>query len=135
MNTQPTTGDQLRVARKQELRQKGIPVTKQTFAWRVEPSAIEVPTWLRKHAVKGLPSNENYIWLRRSDARDLARADRAEGGRPMLLRVEYRRCPICKRMLLGELAKARRMLNESCRTGDQLPCGPDCIARHWRGKK
>lgn len=123
-----------RVARKQELRQRGIPVTKPSYVWRVTPSVIPIPDWARKEAVKGLSYDPYYVWLRKSAAWLLAKFDREDFGRPHVVRFEYRQCQICKSVLLGELAKARRMLDESCVTGNQLPCGPDCLARHWRGK-
>lgn len=129
---QPHTEHGKRVARKAELRQHGIAVTKPSYAWQVWPSVISIPSWCKP--VKGLPRDSRYVWLRRSAAVKLARLDRERGGRPMVLRAEYRICKICKRSLLGELAKARRMLDESCPAGDQLPCGPDCAAKHGRRK-
>lgn len=129
---EPTTVHGKRVARKQELRERGIPVTKPSYITLVEPSVIAMPEWARKRAVKGLPVEAGRVWLRRSDAIMLARLDREDGGRPTVLRVEYRQCPVCKRVLLGELAKARRMLEESYRTANQLPCSRDCETRFWR---
>ena len=93
-----------------------------------------MPAWAAKHAVKGLESDERSVWLRRRDAWMLAKIDREDGGRPSVVRFEFRVCQICKRVLLGQLATARRMLDESSWTGKQLPCGPDCIAKHWRNK-
>lgn len=131
----PLTQHQERTARKQELRAKGQRPTKPTYAVRVEPSVTAIPEWARKRAVKGLSTGSTYVWLRRSDAWMLAQLDREDGGRPQILRVEYRACPVCKRMLLGELAKERRMKNESCATGDQKPCSDDCLPAHWRRRE
>lgn len=123
-----------RLARKEELRARGITVRKPTYVWRVEPSVIAIPSWAQQRAIKGLSTARHYVWLRRRDAWYLSKMDREDGGQPCVVRVEIRTCQICKRILLGDLAEQRRKLDESCMTGDQLPCSPDCLGKHWRDK-
>lgn len=122
-----------RLQRKYELRQAGIPVTKPTYIVRVEPSAIAIPDWIRAKAVKGMPGNQCYIWLQWGMAIKLARLDRQAFGKPDVMRVEHRVCKICKRHLLGPMARERRMLDESCLDGTEIPCGHYCHSR--KGKQ
>lgn len=131
----PLTQHQERTARKQMLRATGQKITKPTYAWRVEPSVIAITEWVRRHAIKGFPAGEGYVWLHRNRAWGLSQTDRDNGGRPQLLRTEYRVCKVCKRLLLGVLAKHRRMLNESILAGEQAPCGPDCYPTRDRRRR
>lgn len=130
------TPSQARGAVKTALRARGIRPTKASYAWLVECSAIPIPDWAREHAVKGLPVSPGRVWLRRRDAWMLAAIDRGSLGRPTRLRFEYRVCGVCKRVLIGELAKQYRMRleSESNYPGERLPCDADCTARQWRNK-
>ena len=92
----------------------------------VEPEIIFIPSWARTNAVLLLPEHAERVWLWPQDARYLTKLDEAEGGHPTITEAEYCECPICHRPLLGIDAEGRRFLNESCGSGRQIPCGPEC---------
>lgn len=116
-----------RIERRTNLRYRGIKPCRVTMVYRVDVD--EVPDWARLEAFEGLSSSETHVWLTRRSAKLLVRQ---MGGHATLTEVEYRRCPQCDRLLLGEDAALRRRQNESCATGEQLPCGTDCFTRQRR---
>jgi hypothetical protein len=73
-----------------------------------------------------LTASENFVWLRPSDARLLLALDREAGGAPRCWEFDYRVCPVCKMIQLGEDAEARRRLDESY-GGRSKPCGATCL--------
>lgn len=92
----------------------------------VELTAIPMPEWARKKAVKGLTLTDSSVWLRRIAANFLARMDREAGGSPGLTTTEYRRCRLCGQPLLGPEAVARWELDRKIE-GHRLPCSPACL--------
>jgi hypothetical protein len=124
---------QERIARRRELRQRAIVPCRVTMVYRVDLELMEVPEWAVAEAVasrvlRELSRGEWHVWLTRRSAKLLLRQ---AGGHGRLTEVEYRICPVCERVLLGEDAEERRRLNESCMTGTQLPCGKDCLDRYF----
>lgn len=119
----------LRIERRGELRQRGITPNRVTRVYRVDLDKLTVPDWAARRAVKGLSGSRKHVWLRRWDAKRLEECEAQIGGLALLTETEYRKCPVCDRVLIGEDAEMRRRLNESCMTGTQLPCGGDCLAR------
>lgn len=99
------------------------------MVYRVDLSELEVPEWATLEAFPGLSSSESHVWLTRRDAKLLVQQ---AGGHARLTEVEYRRCPQCARVLLGEDAVMRRRLDESCVTGRMKPCGDQCFTRQRR---
>ena len=116
---------------------RGIPERRRLKAVRVDTGAIPVPQWAIDRRIRDTSWSANHVWLRRGDAEELAKQDRELGGEPQLTETEYRRCKICKRLLLGEDAAALRGLAAASVTGDQLPCGSECLeaAREHRWRR
>jgi hypothetical protein len=126
-----------RIEQRRELRVRGIVPGRHRRVYRVELTAMDAPAWVAEEAarssvLRALTSDARTVWLFARSARYLAERDRDAGGEPRVTRMEWRRCPQCERLLLGVDAAARRQLDESCRTGRQLPCGPDCLERSRR---
>lgn len=120
----------MRIERRHQLRLRGIKPNRVTMLYRVDVTAIKLPRWALDAAVPELSRSDRHVWLTRSNAKALEELDRQVGGDPKLTEVEYRRCPVCRRMLIGEDAELRRRMNESCMTGEQIPCDSECLARH-----
>lgn len=115
-------------------------VARRRWVTCVEVSAVEVPQWAVEASIAELSNSPKHCWFmgrdrgERSAAARLEAFDREAGGKPLVVKVEYRRCEICRRMLLHLDAELRRKLDESCRTGRQIACGSDCTAKQWRDK-
>ena len=60
------------------------------------------------------------------DAFRLIALDRAVGGRPKVLKTEFKRCTLCARPLLGAEAATCREVLESDPNAKLLPCGLNC---------
>jgi len=116
-----------RLEHKEELRNRGIQPARIHRVMGVRITAILMPDWARARSIEGLSVSDSFGWFRPSDARFLMRLDREAGGEPRSAEAEYRRCEVCGRPLIGEAARMRRELDESCRTGRQLPCGQECL--------
>lgn len=125
-----------RQERLEEMRVRGIKATRKVRILGVRITAILMPDWVAERRVKGLSFTGSFVWLRRRDARFLMRLDREAGGEPYATETEYRPCSVCNRPLIGDDARMRRDLDESCRTGRAKPCGSECIEaerdRRWR---
>jgi hypothetical protein len=132
------TRRQWRLERKRELAFKGVKATRIHRIHAVRITAIPMPEWVRERAIPHLSFSESFAWLRRRDAWLLMRADRDAGGQPYSTETEFRLCPVCGRPLIGDDARMRRDLDESCMTGRQIPCGSECLDaardRRWRVK-
>jgi hypothetical protein len=103
---------QRRIRREENHRKSGymtIPVARR--AWHVTLTAIEIPEHLLKAiALDSLPSDTKSFWVRRSQfAMKIAKADRDAGGKGILDCVEFRRCRVCKRVLIGPAAHEYQM--------------------------
>lgn len=109
-----------------------LPILKQIAL--VELDAIYVPAWARARAIKGLTITDSTVWLKRIAANRLCREDREAGGTPKLTIESYRRCNICKRVLLGPEAEARFDLDRRFE-GQRITCGPDCAELEKARKK
>lgn len=118
-----------RMERRAGLRLRGIVPSRETMVYRVDVTAMVLPVWARRDAFPGLSVSETHVWLTRRLAKMLCAEDELAGGRPAMAGVEYRRCPVCARLLLGEDAEMRRLKDESCRTGRQIPCDGECLER------
>lgn len=123
-----------RLDRKQELHWRGIPQARMQRIRGVRITAIPMPGWARERRIRGLSFTESFVWLWPRDARFLMRLDHEAGGSPYCAETEYRLCPVCTRPLIGDEARARRRLDESCATGRQLPCGGECIEASRDGR-
>ena len=97
----------------------------------VELSALTVPEWARKKAIRGLTITDTKVWLGRIAANFLARLDREAGGVSRITLSEYRRCGICDRPLLGVEA-VERFEQDRRFAGEFTKCGPDCVQRDRR---
>lgn len=116
-----------RLEHKRELRDRGVKPTRIHRIHAVRITAIPMPEWARARRIPHLSFSESFVWLRPKDAWLLLRLDRDAGGSPYAMESEYRRCPVCWRPLVGDDARLRRQLDESCQTGRQLPCGSECL--------
>lgn len=125
-----------RLERKEELRDRGVAVAREQRIVGVRITTIQMPAWVRDRRIPHLSFSESFAWLRPRDAGFLMRLDRDAGGNPYAAEVEYRRCGVCSRPLIGDDARMRRDLDESSRTGRQLPCGAECLEaardKRWR---
>jgi hypothetical protein len=117
-----------RTARRKELHAQGIVIPKKQHVFLVEPTTLpEMPEWAEKRRVKGFGSTPGHIWLMRGPARLLIAADHYRSKR---VKVEFKRCVLCRRPMIAAQAEAYRKQLES---GDRsIPCGPDCDARELR---
>ncbi len=80
-----------------ELRRAGLPVPISHRAHRVVISAILMPEWASRLALRGFTRTKTSVVLKaRRDAAELVRLDQAKGGKPTLERFEYRRCNACR---------------------------------------
>jgi hypothetical protein len=113
---------------------RGIPERRRRVALRVEPEVVEIPEWARKHAIAGLTTGEDFVWLRPGDARLLEQMDRRDGGEPVTIEVEFRYCKVCGRPLLMDDAASRRRLEEAGATSYMLPCGDECYEAQRDGR-
>ena len=92
-------------AENQALRAAGVSVPVRRRAYRVEITAIPMPQWAIDKSLKAVSSSDTHVWLRsRSDAKRLAASDKWKGGAGSIDVMEYRRCLVCKRLLLGREA-------------------------------
>jgi hypothetical protein len=103
----------------------GFKVPKLATVMLVEPSAIVVPAWARRKAIRGLGVHADKVWLGRMAGMKLVRLDCEGGGTPLVTTTVFRRCQICGRGLIGVEAEARWELDRQF-VGDRIPCGPDC---------
>lgn len=119
----------------------------------VKTEIVAIPAWALAKAVPGLKAEPGSVWLYRIAANALAQLDRAEGGRPQLTPVFYRRCGLCSRGLIGRDAelrweqdrewegrKGRHERDPAHRGtyadgGNPTPCGQDCVERQQALKK
>lgn len=130
---------QVRVQRKERVRvqrAKGIKPTKKQWMICVETTAIRIPEWAKAKAEKRLSQAEHHVWFRGRNngrAKILERQDREAGGHPEVTAVEWRLCPVCKRVLLNLEAEVRRRLDESGRLGRSLPCSGECAKSATQG--
>lgn len=111
------------------MRFKGVKPAKKQWLTCVETTAIEIPQWALEKAQRDMSSSEHHVWFRgRSSAHSkvLAFQDRQAGGEPEVTVIEWRRCSVCRRMLLSLEAETRRRLDESGKLGRQMPCSGEC---------
>jgi hypothetical protein len=95
-------------------------------AWQIDPDADFV--------LATLPHDEREFWVRgRRLARELVATDHRAGGEGFFVQYEYRRCLICRRLLIGGEASAYR---ERCRWPKKTwqykqgpVCGPTCAPK------
>jgi hypothetical protein len=114
-----------RAARRKALRAMGLVPPYRHEVWQVTTSALlEIPQWAIERRVPGLAS----FWLYAADARQLCGLDRKHGGRPTVLKAEYKRCELCNRPLLGSEAAKRNDMLAVTPNGHDVPCGPNCCA-------
>lgn len=127
-----------RKAERRALLDRGIRPARVRRIFCVRLEGYAMPEWAGAERIAGLTWSETTVWLRRRQARYLAREAEEAGGRATLVEAEFRRCEVCHRPLLGEDAKARRRQVETSVTARQLPCGASCYEaqrdRRWRVK-
>lgn len=124
-----------RQSRRRQLADRGITPTRRSHVYRVDIDGAWFPDWVEKARIQHFSHSEDHVWMRlRSDAKLIQRYAKGEDGEVEITKTEYRRCGQCGREFLGMEAERLRMLIESCRTGDQLPCNPDCRPKLWRDK-
>jgi len=114
---------------KRFLRSKGVRPAKKQWVICVETTAIEIPAWAQTKADKRFTIDNHRVWFRGRNsgrAKILERQDRQAGGKPELTAVEWRLCPVCKRVLLSLEASARRRLDESSKLGREIGCSSEC---------
>lgn len=116
-------------------------VPRRRLAHKIVLTASEVTErFLTTTALKSLPASPTEFFIRgRRLARTLVDIDRRAGGDGFAVTWEYRRCLVCKRVLIGPDAADYR---ELCRrpkskwTYPQGPaCGIDCKLKETRCKK
>jgi|SRR5579885_518248 len=99
-------------------------VPRRRHAQFVRLTAIPIPAGV---GLKTLPHDTYSCWIRsRRLAKELVERDRARGGQGWTDTYEYRRCLVCKRLLIGREASDYR---ERCRWPEktwQYPQGPVC---------
>lgn len=115
-----------------------IPGVKRAYRhwlYLVEPQAIKIPEWARKLQPPEFDFELRSIWLPRWAAKVIKAEDADEGGSCSVIKTEFRRCPVCRRLMIQLLAAKRRLLDQSY-TGRMKTCGPECQQRanEFRGK-
>lgn len=83
---------------------RSIPVERR--AWHVTLTVREIPEWmLPAIALSSLPSESQSFWVRRRQfAQMWVKLDREAGGDGYASCVGFRRCPVCKRVMVGAAA-------------------------------
>ena len=128
-NGYPRLANRVRKLEKEQIHARGRTYAKRQWVTIVTVTAIEIPDWLLKKAMRGFSRSKQHVWFRgrfRRNAKALMELDKAAGGSPEWDKVEYRRCEVCSRPLLNLDAEARRKLVESVTNGRQRACGPEC---------
>jgi hypothetical protein len=116
-----------RAARRREMRERGTPIPNCQEAWNVQVTALlAIPDTILQRALVGFSVLPNSIWLRRGTAKLLIALDRAAGGRSVVTKIEYKRCNLCNRPLIGAEAAKRRLLLETDPTTKAKPCDLNC---------
>jgi hypothetical protein len=113
---------------------RGLKSTRAQHVYYVETTAIHIPAWASQHAFPEFTGEESVIWVReRGIAKTIARYDVEAGGRPTIMKVEARRCPICGLWHLGLSATMQREREQRVRlslgTLRLGPCGVHCTSR------
>jgi hypothetical protein len=128
-------------------------VTRRLWLYHVTMTSLVVPEWAQRLQPPEFDREQMSVWCRRGTARILAKMDREDGGSPVVLKVGYRRCALCKRLRIQVGAQQperpyRGNRRKNCMLrgnwygelqatgGDGTqpePCGPDCVA-HSRKK-
>lgn len=135
-------------SRKEQRKANGVmrkfrPVPRNRRVNYVETTVYAIPPEIiAEHGLKAMPTNGPHkLWLRdRRLAADLAARDKRAGGRGWTMRVCYRRCAVCNRLLLDAdaqeyLDRLRRPI-EKWDTEDGPFCNIDCeIENHHRKRK
>ena len=108
-----------------ELRLAGLPVPKTHHCIEVHISAIEMPDWPVRMTLRGFANTPTSVVLKsRGHAAELAKLDRAGGGKPTWDRFEYRRCNACGRLLVRKEASQMREW-ERVHPRQKALCGPE----------
>lgn len=122
----------LRVERREKkrvMRKRGIKPARKLWITCVVVTAIEIPKWASYYSHRAFSRSKQHVWFKgrpRTHAKRLIAEDRAAGGEPEVTTVEYRRCPVCKRPMLGLEAEVRRRIDESWIQGRDVPCSGEC---------
>ena len=86
---------------------------------------IELSPWVLQSALPEPEPGEHYFW---SDSRQFVNRVcgwiKRMGGRFSILEVNYYRCPLCRRILLGVDADTQRDMNE--KAGAPMMCAFNC---------
>jgi len=117
----------LRVAKSRMRRFRSVPVARRI--WWVTLTATEAS--LDQFGPKDLPASlafdSRIFWcLSRRRARALVISDQAAGGQGAMYPVEYRRCPVCGKMLIGPAAHDYRQKQLKPMSTWQYKDGPTC---------
>ena len=116
-----------RAAHRRALNASGITTARAMHIINVKPSAIfDIPDSILRSEIPGLPKITGCVWLLPRDAKKLMTLDSRYGGWSKTLRVEFRRCDVCNRPLLGAEAADRRQVINNSPTARQIPCGDQC---------
>jgi hypothetical protein len=118
------------------------PCTVARTAWLVSLTALEASDLvLRLVAIQSMPQDAQRFWVKRGrTARLIAQMDREAGGKGEAIQIEWRRCEVCNRCLIGpEATKYRISMREIPKYWDfpkvGQSCGPDCKPKGKRAKQ
>lgn len=121
-----------------ELRKRGA-LPRPRYAQKVILTAIPIPIEIQAKRLKAFHPMKNGVWLRnRRLAKRLVELDRALGGQGFMQPVEYRRCRVCRRLLVGhESWDYRERMREPKQEWDTpfgQKCGVECRLNPRRKK-
>jgi hypothetical protein len=118
---------------------KHRPCTVARTAWLVSLTVLEASDMvLRLVAIQSMPQCAQRFWVKRKlTARLIAQMDREAGGKGEAMQIEWRRCDVCSRLLIGpEATKYRISMRMVPRYWDfpniGQSCGPDCKPKRNR---
>jgi hypothetical protein len=98
------------------------------WLYLVEPQVITIPEWAQVLQPAEFDRDPMKAWLPRFAAKIIKAEDAELGGACSVIKTEFRRCPVCRRLTIHLLAEKRRLLDRGY-TGKQKTCGPDCQER------
>ena len=116
-----------RVARRRAMRFRAVPLCRKAYYVTLTATDADLSDWPAQMIPSELTCLPREFWsLSRRRARAVVNADRAAGGAGTMYPVEYRRCLVCNRLMLGPEAHDYRRKQMRPKRDWQYPEGPAC---------
>lgn len=100
------------------------------WLFRVETTVILIPEWAHKLQMPDFDKEPQVAWLSRAMAKVVAEMDEEDGGKPTIIRCQYKRCKICGKLRIQIGAERQRKTAVKRYDGEykpERPCGPSCV--------